>query len=116
MPDNLFYWLLGAFVLFFVVRYLMAARGRITGADARAKVAAGAQLLDVRSEGEFKGGSLPKAKNIPVSSLGQRLGELDRSRAVVLFCASGMRSSSAASLLRRSGFSDVHDLGPISAW
>jgi len=116
MPQDLLYWLLGGLALIFVVRYAMAARGRISGADARAKVAAGAQLLDVRSLDEFKGGSLPSARNIPVRSLPQRLGELDRSRALVVFCASGVRSSSAAALLRRSGFSEVHDLGPASAW
>lgn len=116
MPDNLLYWILGGFALAFLVRHLLAARGRISGADARAKVQAGALLLDVRSEGEFKGGSLPAAENIPVGALGQRLGELDRARSIVVFCASGMRSASAASLLRKHGFSEVYDLGPASAW
>lgn len=116
MFQDLLPWILGALVLVFVARFFLAARGRISGADARAKVEAGAQLIDVRSKAEFDGGSLPNAKNIPVGSLAQRLGELDRARPVVVFCASGMRSSSAASLLRRSGFTEVHDLGPASAW
>ncbi len=116
MPDNLLTWILGGLALFFIVRYFLAARSRISGKDARAKVQAGALLLDVRSEGEFRSGSLPAAKNIPVSSLGQRLSELDKARPVVVFCASGMRSASAASVLKRSGFIEVHDLGPASAW
>ncbi len=114
--QDLLPWILGGIVLAFVVRFALAARGRITGAEARAKVEAGAQLIDVRSKAEFDGGSIPKAKNIPVGSLAARLGELDRARPVVVFCASGMRSASAAALLRRSGFTEVHDLGPASAW
>ena len=61
-------------------------------------------------------GSIAGAKNIPVSSLGQRIGELDKTRPIVVFCASGMRSSSAAAYLKRNGFNEVHDLGPASAW
>lgn len=100
---------------FFVLRFFMAARARISGADARAKVEAGALLLDVRSPTEFGGGALPGAKNIPVQSLKSRMGELDKSRAVIVYCASGMRSSRAASTLKSAGF-EVYDIGPKSAW
>ncbi len=116
MPNDLFTWILIAIALFIVVRYFMSARGRIAGKDAREKVAAGALLLDVRSEAEFRSGSIAGAKNIPVSSLGQRIAELDKTRPVIVFCASGMRSSSAAGYLKRNGFKEVHDLGPASAW
>ena len=110
------FWIGAALLAFFVVRYALAARRRIAGPAARAKVAGGALLLDVRSEAEFRSGAIPGAKNIPVQSLGGRLAELDPARAVVVYCASGMRSASAASLLRRKGFTEVHDLGPAAAW
>lgn len=116
MPNDILTWLALGLGVFVLGRFFLASRGRIPTKDAHAKVEAGALLLDVRSEGEFRGGSLPGAKNIPVQALGQRLGELDKARPVVVFCASGMRSSSAASLLKRSGFTEVHDLGPASAW
>lgn len=116
MMRDLPFWIATAFFLFFIVRFVLAARNRISGKDARDKVAAGALLLDVRSEGEFRSGAIPGAKNIPVQSLASRLGELERGRPIVVYCASGMRSSSAASLLKRSGFADVHDLGPAAAW
>jgi phage shock protein E len=110
------FWIGVALVLFFGARFALAARSRISGPVAREKVASGALLLDVRSEMEFRGGAIPGAINIPVQSLAGRLGELDRARPVVVYCASGMRSASAASLLRRSGFAEVYDLGPAAAW
>ena len=115
MRDIVF-WLGAALVVFVVVRFALAARNRIAGPAAREKVAAGALLLDVRTEAEFRGGAIPGAKNIPVQSLAGRLAELERTRPVVVYCASGIRSASAASLLRRSGFAEVHDLGPAAAW
>jgi rhodanese-related sulfurtransferase len=43
--------------------------------------------------------------------------ELDRDRPVIAYCASGVRSSIAASLLRAQGFTDVTDvLGGYDAW
>ncbi len=116
MPRDPLFWGALALTVFLVVRFVLAARNRIPGAKAREKVAAGALLLDVRTEGEFRGGAIPGAKNIPVQSLASRLGELDRARPVIVYCASGMRSSSAASLLKKNGFGEVHDLGPASAW
>lgn len=110
------FWIAAAVFAIFLVRFLIAARGRITGKVAREKVAAGALLLDVRSEAEFKGGGIPGAKNIPVQVLASKLGDLDRARPIIVYCASGMRSGTAASMLRRKGFAEVHDLGPAAAW
>lgn len=89
--------------------------GRVDGARAQQLVAAGATLLDVRSPGEFSGGHAPGAVNVPVDQLGARLGELDKSKPVVTYCAVGARSAQAASLLRDNGFV-VHDLGSLRAW
>jgi hydroxyacylglutathione hydrolase len=45
------------------------------------------------------------------------LAELDPTRAVVVYCAGGYRSSVAASLLRAHGFDRVADiLGGFDAW
>ena len=40
----------------------------------------------------------------------------DKGKPVVVYCASGMRSASAAGMLRRAGFADVHDLGAMARW
>jgi rhodanese-related sulfurtransferase len=80
-------------------------------------VAQGALLLDVRSREEFAAGHLPGSVNIPVDELEGRLHELPPSdRPVVAYCRSGMRSGRAKSLLERHGFTQVVNLGPMSAW
>lgn len=102
-------------VVFIALRMVFAMRGRISSAEAHAKVEAGALLLDVRTPGEFASGGLPGARNIPVQSLAARLDELEKDRPVVAYCASGMRSSRAVALLRKHGL-DAYDLGPKGAW
>lgn len=114
MNDALVAVLIGV-VVFLALRMFFAMRARISGADARAKVEAGALLLDVRTPGEFAAGALPGARNIPVQSLAGRIGELEQGRPVVVYCASGMRSSRAAAMLREHGLV-AHDLGPKGAW
>jgi len=98
--------------------YLVFARGReIQGGDARKLVAAGARLLDVRSPEEYAGGHLPGAVNIPVQELDRRMAEVGpRDGEVILYCRSGSRSARATEMLRRHGFSKVHNLGPMTAW
>lgn len=83
---------------------------------AQTLVKQGALLLDVRTPQEFASGHVTGAQNIPVQELASRIGELpQKSRAIVVYCRSGARSASAATLLRRSGY-DVHDLGAMSNW
>ena len=67
----------------------------------------GAQILDVREAAELEVFSIPGAVHIPLGKLRQRLGELDRSRPVVVFCAIGVRAYNAARILSQHGFSDV---------
>ncbi len=76
----------------------------------------GALLLDVRSPGEFSGGHVSKAVNIPVDSLQAKVASLDKKRAVVVYCQSGMRSSNAARILRSHGVASVHDMGAMRNW
>lgn len=77
----------------------------------------GAMLVDVREPMEVAAGTLPEAVNIPLGSLPDRLGELDKSAPVVLLCRSGARSASAASFMVAQGFTDVTNLtGGIIAY
>ena len=78
-------------------------------------MARGAQVVDVRSPAEFRSGHVEGSTNIPLDSLQTRSGELDRARPVVLCCASGSRSAMAIALLKRQGFTDVHNAGPWTA-
>jgi phage shock protein E len=92
--------------------------GKVSPDKARALVQGGAKLVDVRSPAEHAAGHIDGSVNIPVQELGGRMTELgaDKKKPVVVYCASGMRSASAASMLRRAGFADVHDLGSIARW
>ena len=109
---------LGAVVVVAAVVYFVFGRGReIQGGDARKLVASGARLLDVRSPGEFAGGHLPGAVNIPVQDLERRLAEVGPTDGeLIVYCRSGHRSSRATELLRQHGFTKVHNLGPMTAW
>lgn len=73
-------------------------------------VSRGGELIDVRERAEFRNGTMPDAINVPLGELSQRLGELNRSRPVAVFCESGARSSQAANLLVNNGFDKVIDL------
>lgn len=74
-------------------------------------IKSGATLLDVRTQGEFRGGSLPKAINIPVSEIGSNLQKLKKNDSIVVFCRSGMRSRQAQSILKNAGFEKVYNAG-----
>jgi uncharacterized membrane protein YfcA/glyoxylase-like metal-dependent hydrolase (beta-lactamase superfamily II)/rhodanese-related sulfurtransferase len=74
-------------------------------------------VVDVRNVGELEGGHIPGSVHIPLAELRRRAGELPAGRPLVIYCAGGWRSSVAASLLRRSGDTDVSDLlGGFAAW
>jgi rhodanese-related sulfurtransferase len=103
--------LLAAFALW------LSQRPNISAADARALVAGGARLVDVRTPEEYAGGHLPGAVNIPIDELPRRLDDVGRrDQAVVVYCASGGRSASATRALAGAGFTSVHNLGAMSNW
>ena len=72
----------------------------------------GAIILDVRSKGEFSGGHIPKAMNIPLDQLGNNLSKIkNKNTCIICCCASGMRSGSAAGILRAKGYTQVYNGG-----
>lgn len=74
-------------------------------------------LIDVRESWEFSSGRAKGAKNIPLSQLGKRLGEIPRNRDVLLICQSGHRSMNAARYLHQQGITQVVNVtGGTTAW
>lgn len=72
----------------------------------------GAIILDVRSKGEFQGGHIKGAMNIPVSDLSNNLSKLkDKNKPIITCCASGMRSASAKGILQNAGYKEVYNGG-----
>ena len=79
--------------------------------DYKELVKNGAQIIDVRTPAEFNGGHVKGAKNIPLQSLNQNLGKINKNKPVITCCASGSRSAAAKSILLNSGFSEVYNGG-----
>jgi len=73
-------------------------------------------LLDVREDWELGVASVPNIVHIPMGQVADRVGELDRSRPVVVMCRSGRRSLEVAKFLQQSGFEAVNLAGGILAW
>lgn len=88
---------------------------RVTGAEAKKFVAAGAVFLDVRTPDEFSELHLDGARNVPLSDLQKALPTLPRDKPIVVYCAVGSRSAMAASILAAAGF-DVKNLGAMGNW
>jgi len=76
-------------------------------------------LLDVRETDEFRGEHIKGAKHLALGTLATKLSELEshKTNQVLLYCRSGNRSSTAANMLVKAGFSNVgHLAGGIMAW
>jgi len=76
-------------------------------------MAQGAQLIDVRTESEFKQYAAPGARNFPVKFLGTKADSLDTRKPVIVYCRTGGRSAKAQQLLEKIGFQHVHNAGSI---
>jgi rhodanese-related sulfurtransferase len=81
-------------------------------ADYAQLVKEGAVILDVRSKGEYSGGHIKGSVNIAVNQLQENLKQLpNKNKPIITCCASGMRSSSAKSILESSGYTNVYNGG-----
>jgi hydroxyacylglutathione hydrolase len=96
---------------------------RLAGAGARdggpglGRAADGSLVIDVRQANEYAAGHIPGSLHLTAGSLPDRLAELPRDRPIVTICASGLRASVAASLLRAAGFADVSWVASgVPAW
>jgi rhodanese-related sulfurtransferase len=78
---------------------------------------AGAQVVDVRTAGEFQLGHIPGAINVPVDQIQATAASWDKKATYVIYCASGARSAQAVQDLAAMGFKnlDHFDKG-IQAW
>ena len=83
----------------------------VSFAEALRRIEGGAGvLLDVRETDEYRAGHVPGARHIPLGHLTNRMGELPVDRPIAAHCASGSRSPTAISLLRRAGFTHLANI------
>lgn len=77
------------------------------------------QLIDVRTPAEVATGTIKGSQNIDYSSPDfiQKIGELDKSKPIAVYCALGGRSGKAALKLKELGFTQIYDLaGGLTEW
>ena len=79
-------------------------------------VRSGAALLDVRENSEWKSGHAPGAIHVALGDIDKAPRRLPKGRSVVVMCASGMRSRTAARHLRGLGWDATSLSGGIGAW
>lgn len=89
---------------------------KVKAAQALDLVRDGATLLDVRESSEWKSGHAPGAIHVALGNIDQAPRRLRQGRPVVVMCASGMRSRTAAKHLRGLGFDAASLTGGIGAW
>lgn len=75
-------------------------------------------LLDVRSGDELaESGEIKGAENIHITQLPDNLNKIPKNIPIYIFCGSGLRSTTAASILKRNGFDKVNViLGGLEGW
>lgn len=74
-------------------------------------------ILDVRDEREREEARIPGALHVYVGDLEQNLPAVGKDERLVVHCSVGHRSGIAASILRRQGYTNVHNmLGGMKAW
>jgi rhodanese-related sulfurtransferase len=78
------------------------------------------QVIDLRTPGEIAStGSLPGAEFIDftANSFEAKLKQLDKTRPVLLYCASGGRSGQTAEMLHKQKFRLVYEMSPgMNGW
>ncbi len=78
----------------------------------------GAIFVDVREVGEFKGGHIKGAINIPIGLIQfNSPDELpDKVTPIVVNCFSGIRSQKACQMFELLGYENVYDVGGVMNW
>lgn len=79
--------------------------------DLNAKLQEGAQIIDVRTPDEYRGGHAKGAVNIPLDRLQSQLSKINRDIPVITCCRSGARSRMAADALKNAGY-EAYNGGP----
>jgi rhodanese-related sulfurtransferase len=88
----------------------------VSPTQAQQLVGAGALLLDVREDDEWRAGHAPDATHLPMSRIGAHVAQLPTDRLIVCVCHVGARSAAVAEALTNAGFSAANLVGGMDAW
>ena len=113
------------FLFFYLFTFLscvnVSSQDEISPAEFEKQLAAQqSQLLDVRTAGEYQSGHLKnslQADWLNQEQFADRVKYLDKSKPLLVYCASGIRSAAAAKWLLNNGFTNVQNLkGGVTSW
>ena len=98
----------------------MAAFQRVASDEAQRMMAENTNyiILDVRTAGEYAGGHIPRAINVPNESITTvPPKELpDKDQMIFVYCRSGARSQQEAQKLANMGYTHIVEMGGINNW
>ena len=100
----------------FVVFKLFMSKGSLKSEEAKKIMVNGGKIIDVRSPLEYKSSHVKGSINIQHSSIsnGIKKAKLKKDTPIILYCASGSRSSVALSQLRADGYQNLYNAGTQS--
>lgn len=76
----------------------------------------GAIIIDVRTPQEYDSGHIKGSKNIPLAQVPHRLKSFsNKEKTYITCCASGIRSASAKSIMKKNGYQHVYNGGGWSS-
>jgi rhodanese-related sulfurtransferase len=76
-----------------------------------------AVLVDIRPSEAYNAGHVPQARSLPLSDLEKKAGALPKNKPIIVICDIGRTAISAATRLRKLGFTEVVTLdGGLKAW
>ncbi len=122
MKPKTLIWVIVAVAVVAVVALLMRPGGGggiedVDAAGVQKAIDAGAQVVDVRTAGEFQMGHIPGAINVPVDVLDAQVASWDKNATYVIYCATGERSITAMEIMKSLGFENLkHFAAGIVAW
>ena len=73
-------------------------------------------LVDVRTPDEYSRGHLPTAVNVPNTEIGARPPTTDKAALIIVYCASGGRSTASKKVLDDLGYTRVVNFGAVGRW
>ena len=92
---------------------------KITAKEAKVEIDKGnVIILDVRTKEDYTSGHIENSILIPVNDIEKEVENIlkDKEQKVLIYCRSGNRSSQAAKLLVKMGYTNVYDFGGIKDW
>lgn len=119
-PKTFLLILVGALVVLIVYLGFRPAGGGIENVDAagaKAAIDGGAQIIDVRTPGEYQMGHIKGAINVPVEQVSAQAAGWDKNLTYVVYCATGARSTTAVNELKALGFNNIKHLSAgVQSW